>query len=275
MSWWGVPSPLTADTIAAHLTTRWLGRALHCFEQLESTNTTARELVAGGTPHGTAVIADAQTKARGRLGRSWASPAGKNLYLSIVLRSDLPVDRLPQLSLLAGVATCETIDAWHPATIKWPNDVLIDGRKVVGILSELAGADATRAVILGIGVNLNAESSDFPAELRDKATSLRLATGREVDRAHFTGALLNHLEARYDQLGREGFDPIAAAWRARAPMLGRPIRVQEPGAVVEGTVIDLAEDGALRLRLADGSEHRVVAGDVTVLDGYGEKISHR
>jgi len=259
---------LTAAAIAPHLRTAWLGRELHSFAELDSTNTTARELAKAGAAHGTAVIADAQRRGRGRLGRAWASPAGKNLYLSVVLRSDLPLSRLAEISLLAGVATCETVREWCAAEIKWPNDILAGGRKVVGILAEMDGSDAGAVVVLGIGVNLNAELADFPEELREKAGSLRLAGGALVDRAAFTGRLLNNLELRYEQWRRGGFAPIAAAWRGLTALIGRRIRIQEPGAIVEGTVIDIAEDGALRVRLAGGEEHRVVAGDVTVLDGY-------
>jgi BirA family biotin operon repressor/biotin-[acetyl-CoA-carboxylase] ligase len=259
---------LTAPAIAAHLTTNWLGQTLQCFDEVDSTNTLARSLAVVGAPHGTAVIAEAQTKGRGRLGRSWASPRGKNLYLSVVLRTELPVEGLGQITLAAGVATCETVAAWKPAQIKWPNDVLVDGRKIAGILAELEGGGPARIVVLGIGVNLNTEWADFPADLRDKAISLLLATGVPVDRARFTARLLGALEQRYDQLCGDGFAPIAAAWRELAPLIGRAIRVQEPDGIVEGTVIDLADDGALRLRLADGREHRIVAGDVTVIDGY-------
>ena len=261
-------SPLTTAALAPHLETGWLGRALHCFAELDSTNTTARELAAQGAVHGTVVIADAQRAGRGRLGRAWASPAGKNLYLSAVLRCDLATERLPQISLLAGVAVCETVREWCAAEIKWPNDVLAGGRKVAGILTEMEGATTGRIVVPGIGVNLNSELDDFPAELRDKAGSVRLVAGAAVDRARFTARLLSNLEVRYEQWRRDGFAPIAAAWRGLAPLIGRHIRVQEPGRMVEGTVIDIADDGALRLRLADGGEHRVVAGDVTVVDGY-------
>jgi len=259
---------LTAAAIEPHLRTRWMGRALHIFAELDSTNLTAREMAAAGAANGTAVIAEAQRRGRGRLGRSWASPAGKNLYLSVLVRGDVPLDRVAQLSLLCGVAACETVREWCEAEIKWPNDVLVGGRKVVGILAELHAGAAERAVVLGIGVNLNAALEDFPQELRDKAGSVCLATGASVDRARFTGRLLNALEARYEQWQRDGFAPIAAAWRALTPLIGRHIRVQEPGAIVEGTVVDLDEDGALRLRRADGGEHRVLAGDVTVVGGY-------
>jgi BirA family transcriptional regulator, biotin operon repressor / biotin---[acetyl-CoA-carboxylase] ligase len=259
---------LTAAAIEPHLRTRWMGRTLHVFTELDSTNLTARDMAAAGAANGTAVIAEAQRRGRGRLGRSWSSPAGKNLYLSVIVRGDVPLDRVAQLSLLCGVAACETVRQWCAAEIKWPNDVLTDGRKVVGILAELHGNGAERAVVLGIGVNLNATLEDFPEELRDKASSLHLATGARVDRARFTGCLLNGLEARYEEWSTHGFAPIAAAWRALTPLIGRAIRVQEPGAIVEGTVIDIDDDGALRLRLAHGGEHRVLAGDVTVVGGY-------
>jgi len=264
-----MPQPITPGAITPHLRTAWLGRALHCFAELDSTNITARELAAGGAPHGTVVIADAQRAGRGRLGRTWASPAGKNLYLSAVLCSDLPAERLPRISLLAGVAVCETVREWCAAEIKWPNDILAGGRKVVGILTEMDDSPSGRVVIPGIGVNLNAELDDFPAELRDKAGSLRLVTGHAVDRARCAAHLLNNLERRYDEWLRDGFAPIAAAWRGMTPLVGRNIRVQEHTQLIEGTVIDIADDGALRLRLSDGGEHRVVAGDVTVLNGYG------
>jgi BirA family transcriptional regulator, biotin operon repressor / biotin---[acetyl-CoA-carboxylase] ligase len=263
---------LTVATIAPHLQTRWLGRTLHSFAELDSTNTTVRELAAAGAADGTVVIAEAQRAGRGRLGRSWASPAGKNLYLSALLRCAVPAERLAQISLLAGVAVCETVREWCAAEIKWPNDVLSNGRKVAGILAEMESAGAGHVLILGIGVNLNAALDDFPEALRDTAGSLHLASGCSVDRARFTGRLLNNLEVRYEQWRRDGFAPIAALWRSLTPLIGRNIRVQEPGAIVDGTVLDLDADGALRLRLADGTEHRVIAGDVTVIGGYERSI---
>jgi BirA family biotin operon repressor/biotin-[acetyl-CoA-carboxylase] ligase len=264
--------PLSRELILPHLESRWLGRELHCFEVLDSTNITAREMAAAGAADGAVVIADAQRRGRGRLGREWVSPARKNLYVSIVLRCDLPPERLAQISLLAGVTTCETLRAWVPsAAIKWPNDVLLGGRKVAGILAEMEQVGGQRAVVLGIGVNLNSTAGDFPDELRDKATSVHLATGADVDRARFAGALLSRLEARYDQWRRDGFAPLADAWRALAPLVGRRIHVAEPAGAVEGEVLGLDDDGALRIRRDDGTEHRVIAGDVTVVGGYGEK----
>jgi BirA family biotin operon repressor/biotin-[acetyl-CoA-carboxylase] ligase len=265
-------TPLSREAILPHLTTQWLGRELHCFEVLDSTNSTAREMAVAGAADGTVVIADAQRRGRGRLGREWVSPARKNLYLSIVLRAELPPERLAQIGLVAGVALCETIGEWCPqAAIKWPNDVLLGDRKTAGILAEMEQSRGVRAVILGIGVNLNSSAGDFPDELRDKATSLHLATGAVIDRARFAGRLLNGLERRYAQWRRDGFPPIAAAWRRLAPLIGRRIHVAEPSGEIEGEVLALDDDGALCIRRDDGGEHRVVAGDVTVIGGYGAK----
>ena len=260
-----VADRILPDEIERRLTTEWLGRTLHYYDEVGSTNDVARELARAGAVEGTVVIAEGQTRGRGRLGRSWASPKYRNLYLSALLRppaSDAPVARL---GLVAGVAVCDAIRESHPATIKWPNDVLIGTRKVSGVLAEI---EPDGAIILGIGVNLNTAAADFPADLRDKAGSLFIAGGVPVDRTLFTVRLLIHLEARYVQERRLGFAPIAEAWCEMSAMIGKTIRVDAPGGQVQGVVLGLADDGALRLRLPSGVEHRVVSGDVSVVGGY-------
>lgn len=260
--------PLTADDIRAHSDARWIGARIDCLDTVDSTNSWTRDLGLQGAPDGTVVTAEEQTGGRGRLGRSWVSPRGRNLYVSVLLRADLPPESLSQLSLVAGLAACETVDEWCAATLKWPNDVLVGGRKVVGILSELESRGAARFVVLGVGININMRVTDFPADLRDKAGSIAAAVGAEVDRARVAGRLLSHLERRYDELRTRGFAAIAGEWTRRSGFTGRRIRVEEPGGVIEGEVVGLAPDGALCLKREDGSEHRVIAGDVTVLDGY-------
>ena len=266
-------TPATSDrlhpsAVEPLLTTRWLGRRYHYLEETGSTNTVAGDLARQGTAEGTVVVAEAQTRGRGRLGRAWVSPAHQNLYLSLILRPHLPSEHISQLSLMAGVAACETVREWCPATIKWPNDILIEGRKVAGILAELEGEGAARFVVLGIGVNLNSERAAFPAELHGKATSIRIETGVAVDRPRFLARLLGRLEARYDQLRQQGFAPIAEAWCAQSALIGQTIRVDAPAGQVSGVVLGLDADGALRLRLASGAEHRLVAGDVSLMDGH-------
>jgi BirA family biotin operon repressor/biotin-[acetyl-CoA-carboxylase] ligase len=257
---------LSAADIERHRSTTWLGCETRVFDAVDSTNTVARALANQEAAHGTVVIAESQTRGRGRLGRGWVSPPHLNLYVSIVLRSGLPQSRLVEIGLMAGVATCDALAEWCPVTIKWPNDVLSEGRKVAGILAELEG---DRALVLGIGVNVNSTPADFPEELRDKAGSLRMATGAVVDRARVAGRLLTHLEHWHDRLCRDGFGAVAVAWRSRTDLIGRKIRVHEPTSEVAGEVLGLDDDGALRLRLDDGTVHRVVSGDVTVVGGYG------
>jgi BirA family biotin operon repressor/biotin-[acetyl-CoA-carboxylase] ligase len=261
---------LRPSDVAPLLTTRWLGRHYHYCEETASTNSAASELARDGAAEGTVVVAEAQTRGRGRLGRAWVSPAYQNLYLSVILRPHIPSGLISQVSLMAGVAACEAMREWCPATIKWPNDILVAGRKLAGILAELEGEGPARFVVLGIGVNLNSGAGDLPPELRDKATSIRIETGAPVDRPRFLARILSHLEVRYDQLQHEGFGPIAEAWGAESALIGQTIRVEEPTGQVSGVVIGLDADGALRLRLESGAEHRIVAGDVTVVGGYPE-----
>jgi BirA family biotin operon repressor/biotin-[acetyl-CoA-carboxylase] ligase len=260
--------PLTAEAIRAHSDARWIGARIDCLDTVDSTNSWTRQLGLQGAADGTVVLAEEQTGGRGRMGRTWVSPRGRNLYASVLLRADLPPESLSQISLTAGLAACEAVDEWRIATLKWPNDVLVDGRKVVGILSELESRGSERFVVLGVGINVNMRLVDFPADLRNKAGSIAAALGADVDRARVAGRLLSHLERRYDELRIRGFAAIASEWTRRSGFTGRRIRVEEPGGVVEGEVVGLAPDGALCLKREDGSEHRVIAGDVTVLDGY-------
>lgn len=256
--------------IARHLETTWLGRRLECFGELDSTNTTARELAEAGAPEGTVVIADSQRRGRGRLGRGWVSPALRNLYLSFVLRPPLAPDSAPQITLVLGLAAAEAVREWtDEVAIKWPNDLVSRGRKLAGILTEMTADDGrTRFVIPGIGVNLNSEPEDFPLDVREIATSLLMITGAPVDRARFAARLLNRLEVRYDLFLREGFAAVAPLWEGLAHLTGEAIVVQSQGEHIAGTALGLAHDGALRIRQSDGSERRIVAGDVTVVGGY-------
>jgi BirA family biotin operon repressor/biotin-[acetyl-CoA-carboxylase] ligase len=248
-----------------------LGAAIHYFESTDSALTVAHELAHAGAEEGTTVIAETQTKGRGRLGRSWISPPFQNLYLAIVLCPDIAADAASLLTLVAGVAAAETVSEWVPrAAIKWPNDVLIDGRKVAGTLTEMeTDGDRVRFVVLGMGVNLNGAAKDFPKDLRDKATSLRVAARRPIDRVVFADRLLSRLEEHYDLFLRAGFAAVRPLWEARSCLTGREVTIDEGGQRQTGTVTGIADDGRLLLRTAAGVESRIVAGVVTVVDGYG------
>ena len=272
-----------ARTLVAQLSqpaTRRLGRPLHFFDTIDSTNTSAARLAREEAAEGTVVIADEQTGGKGRLGRNWVSPPGVNLYLSVILRPRKPTSAAPQLSLLASVAVAETIvqQTQLAPTIKWPNDVLVAGKKVCGILTEMqANGSRLRSVIVGIGVNINAPLASFPEELQDKASSLFLICGKPVDRVAFTVSLLTHLEKFYVLWLEKGFPVVRTAWEGYASaLLGKSITVTASEGTVSGTVRGIDRDGALLIETASPegparSSHRIqriLAGDVTVVDGY-------
>ncbi len=268
--------------LTSQLSTRFLGRPLHFFDSIDSTNTYASCLARAGAAEGTIVIADTQTAGKGRLGRYWVSPPGVNLYLSVILRPSKSAASAPQLSLLAAVAVAETI-AQHiqlsPA-IKWPNDVLVSGKKVCGILTEMqTKARGLQAVILGIGVNINAPLSAFPEELRVKAASLLGVNGQLIDRVAFTAHLLTRLEKLYVLWLEGGFPVVRSAWEGyAADLLGKPIVIAAPEGTIAGTALGIDQDGALLVQLVregqeeqagqPGAIRRVLAGDVTVVGGY-------
>lgn len=258
-----IPDRLTPLELRPLLATRELGQVLHCFEEVASTSDVAKALAEDGAAHGEVVIAERQTAGRGRRGRTWVSPPGKNLYLSVVLRPELPARRAPEVTLVASVALCEVVrEAGVAAEIRWPNDLLARGRKLAGILTELAAdPDHVQWVVLGIGVNLNAGPEDFPRELRDHATSLAAERGQPAPRALFTASLLARLEEWLERHRAEGFPPVREAWRARSGTLGRPVRVSAEGRDVEGVAEDIDETGALLLRVGKVLT-RVVAGDL-------------
>ncbi len=258
-----IPDRLGELELRPLLNTHDLGAVLHWFAEVGSTNDVAKQLAEEGALHGEVVIAEAQTAGRGRRGRAWVSPAGRNVYLSVVLRPDLPPTRASELTLLAAVAVCEAVrQAGVPAAIKWPNDLLANGKKVAGVLTEMASEmDQVQWVVLGIGVNVNAEASDFPAELRGLATSVAIERGDPVPRALFAAALITSLEEWLDRHAAEGFAPVRQAWRVMSDTLGREVRVRVGDRELEGVAEDVDDAGALLVRTPRGRE-RVLAGDV-------------
>jgi BirA family biotin operon repressor/biotin-[acetyl-CoA-carboxylase] ligase len=264
------PDRLYPEEIAQGLQTRWLARSIEHHESIDSTNRAASERAREGCAHGTTVIAEGQSAGRGRLGRSFYSPPGLNLYSSSVLRPRITTAAAPTWILAAAIGVANTIaeivgDAAR-LQIKWPNDVLLDGRKTSGILMEL-GAEATRVdyLVLGIGVNLNADPADFPEEFRERATSVSAAIGRRVDRLDFARRLYAQLEDIFDRCEAGSFEAVRPEFEAHFRMAGRAVRVLElGGGELSGTALGIAPDGALRVRGNDGSESRVIAGDVTL-----------
>jgi BirA family transcriptional regulator, biotin operon repressor / biotin---[acetyl-CoA-carboxylase] ligase len=259
-----VPDRLTGLELGPLLSTAELGRVVHAFEEVDSTNDVARKLAEDGAGNGELIIAEAQREGRGRRGRRWLSPPGSNLTFSIVLRPQLPPSRAPELTLTAAVALTEVLrDAGFDARIKWPNDLLVRGRKVAGILTELS-ADAERIhyAILGVGLNVNLQKGELPPEVAELATSLRIERGEPVPRVFLLAALLTALETWIERLQQEGFAAIRTRWLELSATLGKRVRVELGKRPLEGEATDLDADGALLVRDDAGKTHRVVAGDV-------------
>jgi BirA family biotin operon repressor/biotin-[acetyl-CoA-carboxylase] ligase len=246
------------------LTTQRLGRALFFAREVDSTNRVLAGMVDERTPEGTLVLADFQEAGRGRRARAWAAPPGSSLLLSVLLRPSPLSGRYGLLPIVVGVAVARALESHlglRPA-IKWPNDLLLDGRKCCGILIESATSEGGgTTTIVGIGLNVNQEEAAF-TELPD-ATSLRLALGREIERGPLLAALLTELERAYDAF-LDGWEPHDA-WRRRSPFLGQPIMVHPAdGEAWPATALDLAPDGSLIVQDADGQEERLQAADVSV-----------
>jgi len=262
------PDVLTSLEITSGLQTKRIGRQISSVRETESTNLLAFRLAENSAPEGTVVIAEAQTGGKGRLGRHWESPPGVNLYCSVILRPPMSPVRAPQLTFLSAVAVARAIEevAQLRPTIKWPNDVLLNGRKVAGLLNEMsAETDTIHCVVLGIGVNINMGLEQFPNNLRQPATSLFLEKGVSVNRVDFTRALLTSLDTLYDYYLAHGFPVIREEWLSRSTVQGRKVRVSFGKGEMEGVVSGVDNDGALLIIRGDGTQERVLAGDVTVL----------
>jgi BirA family biotin operon repressor/biotin-[acetyl-CoA-carboxylase] ligase len=231
---------------------RW---SLHYEPSCSSTQDLARTAAMAGADQGWTVITDLQLEGRGRHSRQWLAPDGTALLFSTILQP--PVDVLPLLPLLAALSVAGGIEVATGvvAHLKWPNDVLVNDHKLAGILLEHPGG---AAVILGVGVNVNQLAADLPAG----ATSLLALTGRSLDRESLLAAILNDLANAYDRADREGVDWIVPGWRSRSSMLGKRVAFQRDGATIRGIAEDLGVDGALLVRLGDGSRVSVIAGEV-------------
>ena len=260
----GLPDAIDARTLAPLLFDLDLGRPLHLHAALGSTNDEAHRLAEEGAPHGTLVLAEAQSQGRGRRGRQWVTPPGRALALSLVLRPALPPARAPELQLVAAVAACEAARALGAAkaAIKWPNDIESGGPKLAGLLAELrAQGEVLQHVVLGIGFNVNLTASELPEELRPIATSLLIERGSPAPRSWALLRLLERLDHWLGVHESEGFEPIRARWRELSSTLRRQVRV-EAATPLLGEAIDLADDGALVVLDAAGTVHKISAGDV-------------
>jgi BirA family biotin operon repressor/biotin-[acetyl-CoA-carboxylase] ligase len=259
-------SDLAPEAVLRRLGTRRLGRKYEFLSACASTNDEVRSRAAAGAAEGLLVVADSQTAGRGRPGRSWHSPPGQNLYLSLLLRPALPARHAAPLTLLAGAALAHTLaEAGAKPRLRWPNDLLVPAaeglRKVAGILTEMASyGEQVRHIVLGIGLNVN--GLEFPPDLAERATSLRMALGRACDRGKLLVDFLAAFEATYDDFLACGPASGLADWRRHAD-LGRVCRIDRDGTRVEGIATDIDDDGALLVRDDAGQVHRMISGETS------------
>ena len=264
-----LPDLLLPAEVTSGLQTRCVGTEVVYFDQTDSTNAQARRLADAGAAEGTVVIADSQSGGKGRLGRNWSSPAGVNLYLSVILRPAISPRVATQMTFLSAVAVARAIEATGPFSpqLKWPNDVLLNGHKVAGLLNELnAETEQIHYLVLGVGVNLNMTQDQFPADLRSPATSLLLDGGEIVSRRLFTQSLLQSLDQLYASYLSEGFGPLKEEWERRCNVMNRWVEVDYQSHKQVGQVSGVDETGALLLSLSGGVTERVLAGDVRLLN---------
>jgi BirA family biotin operon repressor/biotin-[acetyl-CoA-carboxylase] ligase len=250
------PDRLYAPEVRNGLQTSLIGRRIVHFEVTTSTNTVARQLAEEGAEEGTVVIAETQTAGKGRRGRQWITRPG-GAWLSVILKPGIDPAHAASITLLAAVSVTKALREWGvEAVIKWPNDVLVNGKKICGILTEMsAETDVVSFIVLGIGVNLNNDVS------LETATTLKTELGHKVDRVRFVQGLLESLEEDYLTFKEQGFTPILWSWRRYSDTLGRPVEVTYQGEVIKGVAQDIADDGALMVKTKDGSVRRIVSGD--------------
>ncbi|MFC1624326.1 biotin--[acetyl-CoA-carboxylase] ligase [Candidatus Omnitrophota bacterium] len=259
-----VPDRLTGIELKWQLDTQIIGKRIHSYKEVASTNDIANKLATEGEKEGTVVIAEYQTKGRGRLGRKWVSPGGKGAYLSVILKPDILPREVSILTLLSALSVArvirETLNL--PASIKWPNDILINKHKVCGILTELNGeTDKVNFVIVGIGININTKRELLPEE----GTSLSVEKGREISRLEFVKSLFRKLDKYYKIFKKGQAEEIVKEYKRLSAILDRRVQVNYHSQLTSGHAVDVDTEGALILRKDSGFCERVLAGDVTML----------
>jgi len=252
------------------LKTEILGKSIHFYDEVGSTNDIAFELARQGSPEGTVVIADCQTEGRGRLQRKWISPRGINLYISVIFRPLVKSSDGQLFTLIASIALSETINALGlESKIKWPNDLLIKGKKVAGILTEMQSMeDMVDFLVVGIGLNLNMSREMMQMEMAviaEAATSVKELLCRDVDTTEITANLIFNLEKWYQEFNNKGNNYIINEWKKRWGDFGRRVHVDFDDSVVEGVAFDINDKGFLLIKKDDGTIERVISGDVKLV----------
>ncbi|WP_243290038.1 biotin--[acetyl-CoA-carboxylase] ligase [Bacillus sp. FJAT-47783] len=264
-----MPDKISANEIQLGLQTKRLGRVIHDYESVDSTQTIAQQLAGQGAKEGTIVVSDEQVGGRGRMARVWYSPKETGIWMSLILRPKISIQRTPQLTLLAAVAIVQAIEevTGLSPSIKWPNDILLNGKKVVGILTELqAEADQVHSVIIGIGINVNQKKQHFPEQIQSIATSLAIEKGEHISRARIIQQLLMNFEKLYHQYLEHGFKPIKLLWESYSISLNKMITARTLSGTIIGRAIGINEEGVLLLETESGKVKQIYSADIDMHD---------
>ncbi len=256
-------SPLEMENL---LTTHYMGRSYRYVERIDSTNILAKKIAQEGAKEGTVVVAEEQTGGKGRINRGWSSPYGKGIWFSVILKPPFPPYEAPKCTLMAAVALVKAFRAvgMDTAGIKWPNDILVGSKKLVGILTEMqASMEAIHYIVIGMGINVSVTQDDLPEAVKDIATSFKME-GVEVSRRQLFATILDYLEKQYEKVLDEGFESTLAEWRELSVTLGKEVQVKELDHTYTGFAEDIDKDGSLLVRLPNGDISRVIAGDVSI-----------
>ena len=259
---------MNVDLLRQRLSGLRIGSPLYYFETVDSTNAVGIRLAQEEAAEGTLIVAESQTAGRGRFQRVWQSPSGSNLYFSVVVRPDIAPAEAASLTFLSGLAAFDALFYYCPTggvEIKWPNDVLINERKVCGILTEMKTDGKRVEAVIGVGINVNIKKDDFAPEHRERATSLAEETGGELSREDVLVEFCTQFQRWYGIFLTDGFEPIRKAWLARTAMVGRQVSVKFRDDITEGLVAGIDDDGALLLVDSGKAVRRITAGDATVL----------
>lgn len=260
-----VPDKVNAANVQHYLSTEKYGRNITYLESCASTQIIAHEAAQEDVEGGTVILAEEQTAGKGRMARPWDSKAGKGIWMSVIARPRLAPQQAPQMTLVAAVAVTRAIEevTGLMPQIKWPNDLLLNGKKITGILTELqTEPDMIKAIILGIGINVNQNQADFPLELEEIASSLKIEKGEAIDRTYLIAKILGYLEEYTKLYETHGFSPIKLLWESYSNTAGKRIRAVMLNETIEGIARGISEDGMLELQLADGTIRGIYSADI-------------
>ncbi|MEH6941582.1 biotin--[acetyl-CoA-carboxylase] ligase [Bacillus sp. JJ722] len=262
-----VPEKMSADSIRLHLKSKILGQQIYYYDSLDSTQKVANELANSTGVEGTIVVADEQTSGRGRLARQWHSAKGTGIWMSIILKPNIPIHQAPKLTLITAVAVVQGIKeiTGITAQIKWPNDILLNGKKICGILTEMqAEADGIHSVVIGVGINVNQLVEDFSPEIREIATSLLIEGGKTLLREEVICSVLTKLEDLYQNFQRDGFTSIKQLWESYAINMGKRITATTPQGRLTGIALGITDDGVLLLKDSKNEVHSIYSADIEI-----------